>query len=263
MILSILKSYRTTKLDVWQLVNQGGSAILEADSDHFYVCCFCLWIAGSDYKQSLQFRNLNDEKENIKLSVGHIIRSRFPTFLFFLLVGPKTYDTVQFLHENGVSFCNLELHMTRRTHCIFGRAGYKRDWKEASIYLGPCCWRCHSSIYWWTGVNPLLCPGGLSLWSVCYWISTNLGFCTNFDWLTFSSSQVPADGVLIEGHALTIDESTMTGESEPVSYQHQCWYVRDFLSDAWWGSSFVWEFWLLFYLLILYACLFHSGEEGQ
>lgn len=26
--------------------------------------------AGSDYKQSLQFRNLNDEKENIKLPVS-------------------------------------------------------------------------------------------------------------------------------------------------------------------------------------------------
>ena len=36
----------------------------------FYVCCFSLGIAGSDYKQSLQFRNLNEEKENIRLSVS-------------------------------------------------------------------------------------------------------------------------------------------------------------------------------------------------
>lgn len=30
-------------------------------------------------------------------------------------------------------------------------------------------------------------------------------------------SQVPGDGVLVEGHSLSIDESTMTGESNPVS----------------------------------------------
>jgi P-type E1-E2 ATPase len=30
--------------------------------------------------------------------------------------------------------------------------------------------------------------------------------------------QVPADGLLVEGHSLSIDESTMTGESHPVSF---------------------------------------------
>lgn len=33
----------------------------------------------------------------------------------------------------------------------------------------------------------------------------------------FSSPQVPADGVLIIGHSLSIDESSMTGESKIVS----------------------------------------------
>lgn len=30
--------------------------------------------------------------------------------------------------------------------------------------------------------------------------------------------QVPADGVLISGHSLAVDESSMTGESKIVSY---------------------------------------------
>lgn len=29
---------------------------------------------------------------------------------------------------------------------------------------------------------------------------------------------MPADGLLVEGHSLSIDESTMTGESHPVSF---------------------------------------------
>ena len=29
--------------------------------------------------------------------------------------------------------------------------------------------------------------------------------------------QVPGDGIFIQGHQLTIDESSMTGESQPVS----------------------------------------------
>jgi Ca2+-transporting ATPase len=28
--------------------------------------------------------------------------------------------------------------------------------------------------------------------------------------------QVPADGIMVEGHSLSIDESAMTGESDPV-----------------------------------------------
>jgi P-type Ca2+ transporter type 2C len=34
----------------------------------------------------------------------------------------------------------------------------------------------------------------------------------------FKLDQVPADGVLISGHSLSIDESSMTGESKLVSY---------------------------------------------
>jgi Ca2+-transporting ATPase len=31
-----------------------------------------------------------------------------------------------------------------------------------------------------------------------------------------NSIQVPADGIMVEGHSLSIDESAMTGESDPV-----------------------------------------------
>jgi magnesium-transporting ATPase (P-type) len=34
--------------------------------------------------------------------------------------------------------------------------------------------------------------------------------------MPFLKVQIPADGLLIEGHSLLIDESSMTGESEPV-----------------------------------------------
>jgi Ca2+-transporting ATPase len=34
--------------------------------------------------------------------------------------------------------------------------------------------------------------------------------------ITVSSIQVPADGIMVEGHSLSIDESAMTGESDPV-----------------------------------------------
>ena len=39
---------------------------------------------------------------------------------------------------------------------------------------------------------------------------------TNIVFMPFSEVQIPADGLLIEGHSLLIDESSMTGESEPV-----------------------------------------------
>lgn len=94
-----------------------GTAIL------FAVFLVIVTTAGSDYKQSLQFRDLNDEKENIKLSVI--------------------------------------------------RGGERKQVSIWDLVVGD--------------VIPLSIGG-----------------------------QVPADGVLIEGHALTIDESTMTGESDPV-----------------------------------------------
>lgn len=36
----------------------------------------------------------------------------------------------------------------------------------------------------------------------------------------FELYQVPADGVFISGHSLSIDESSMTGESKLVSFMH-------------------------------------------
>ncbi|KAG0628831.1 hypothetical protein M758_1G055700 [Ceratodon purpureus] len=95
----------------------GGTAILVA------VLLVIVTTAGSDYEQSLQFRNLNDEKDNIKLPVI--------------------------------------------------RGGERKQVSIWDLVVGD--------------VIPLSIGG-----------------------------QVPADGVMIEGHALTIDESTMTGESEPV-----------------------------------------------
>ncbi|KAG0623275.1 hypothetical protein M758_3G161600 [Ceratodon purpureus] len=94
-----------------------GTAILVA------VLLVIVTTAGSDYKQSLQFRNLNDEKENIKLPVI--------------------------------------------------RGGERKQVSIWDLVVGD--------------IIPLSIGG-----------------------------QVPGDGVMIEGHALTIDESTMTGESEPV-----------------------------------------------
>ncbi|XP_024382480.1 calcium-transporting ATPase 8, plasma membrane-type [Physcomitrium patens] len=94
-----------------------GTAILVA------VLLVIVTTAGSDYKQSLQFRNLNEEKENIHLDVV--------------------------------------------------RGGERKQISIWDIVVGD--------------VIPLSIGG-----------------------------QVPADGVLIEGHSLSIDESTMTGESEPV-----------------------------------------------
>ncbi|KAG0598154.1 hypothetical protein M758_12G050700 [Ceratodon purpureus] len=107
--------------EMWsQGVKEGwydGTAILAA------VFIVIVTTAGSDYKQSLQFRNLNAEKENIILSVI--------------------------------------------------RGGERKKISIWDIVVGD--------------VIPL-----------------SIG------------DQVPADGIFMEGHSLLIDESTMTGESEPV-----------------------------------------------
>lgn len=39
-------------------------------------------------------------------------------------------------------------------------------------------------------------------------------------------AQVPADGIMIAGHSLAIDESSMTGESKIVSCHHRLEVVR-------------------------------------
>lgn len=53
----------------------------------------------------------------------------------------------------------------------------------------------------------------------CHWVSF-LAFafrCACFKLLLLCFTQVPADGILISGHSLAIDESSMTGESKIVS----------------------------------------------
>jgi hypothetical protein len=51
-------------------------------------------------------------------------------------------------------------------------------------------------------------------------------FCSTL--ITLLIYQVPADGVLITGHSLAIDESSMTGESKIVCCSYTIYLITSF-----------------------------------
>lgn len=138
-----------------------------------------LWTAGSDYKQSLQFRNLNDEKENIHLPVSPM--HYFKHFYFHL----------RHLHLSSIysprhpwECCELLLfamYMSKANHHHSGHTGNKRWRTEASVYLGFGCWRCYSFIHWRTGMDSF--PGP-EVWAVEVFPSEVLPIWKGYIWIT-------------------------------------------------------------------------------
>ncbi|XP_024962705.1 calcium-transporting ATPase 8, plasma membrane-type-like isoform X2 [Cynara cardunculus var. scolymus] len=110
--------------------------------------------AVSDYKQSLQFQNLNEEKQNIHLEVVRGGR-RIEISIFDIIVG----DVIP-----------LKIGDQVRKTCSF-------------LYHAIC---------------PFLPLRSQSV-----------------------MNQVPADGILVSGHSLAVDESSMTGESKIVHKDHK------------------------------------------
>lgn len=106
--------------------------LAEFDFTHTFDCCvystnlytFPL-AATSDYRQSLQFQNLNDEKRNIRLEVR--------ASMIMQLIDGTFFDGLIF--KSALCIC----------------PGYPQWEKSWDFNLWHCGRRCHTSQYWWSG----------------------------------------------------------------------------------------------------------------